>query len=100
MKDITMRRKDICRIVNELAAGVPEYANSYVDTVRMYMLIWSYCRDHKCTPGKQEYKLVNGVFFINGLAAERVHPLPERIAGTEAGEHWESCILARQYEEV
>lgn len=100
MKDISMRRKDICRIVNELAAGVPEYARGYVDTVRMYMLIWAYCRDHKCTPGKQDYSLVNGLFYINGKAAERVHALPERITVSEAAACWESRILARQYEEV
>jgi hypothetical protein len=93
-------RRDVSRVVNELAAGVPLYARGYVDTVRMYYLIVDYCRRHKTSLRKNSYRLDNGLFFINDEPIERVHPLPSRIMDSAATEHWEAAVLAKQYEEV
>ena len=93
-------RRDITGIVNRLAACVPLYARGYVDTVRMYYLIFNYCRETKTSPRSNSYELVNGLFIINGERMERVHPLPEKIMDSAAAEHWETAILAKQYEEV
>lgn len=93
-------RRDITNIVNELAAGVPEYARIYVDTIRMYYLIFGYCKAHNTTPRRNNYRLDNGLFYINGQALERVHPLPVNIMDSLACEYWESKCLSMGYEEV
>lgn len=93
-------RRDITNIVNELSAGVPEYARLYVDTVRMYYLIFGYCKKHSTSPRRNSYSLDNGLFYINGQAMERVHPLPVEIMDSLEGEHWESKCLSMVYEEV
>ena len=93
-------RRDIANIVNELAGAVPEYARIHVDTIRMYWMIFGYCKAHKCNPRSNSYELNNGLFSINGECTERVHPLPVKIMDCLEGAHWEGRILARQYEEV
>lgn len=93
-------RRDITNIVNALAAGVPEYARLYVDVIRMYYLILDYCKRHKTSPRRNDYRLDNGLFYINGQVIERVHPLPSKIMDSLEAEHWESRCLSMTYEEV
>lgn len=93
-------RGDIKRIVNDLAGCVPGYARGYVDTVRMYYVIFGYCKSRGVSPAGNSYSLENGLFSINGEVFERVHPLPSRIMDGLEAEHWESKCLSMTYEEV
>ena len=86
-------RQDIVNKVNELseASGSLE-----INVLKMYNLIFDYCKKNQIAPSKICCTLNNGVLVINGKNIERVSPLvrPFMIDSIKA-DYYENRILAR-----
>ena len=86
-------RKDIVNKVNRLSK---ESGTSNIDVLKMYDLIFNYCKKSKKNPSKVECSLNNGVLVIDGNNIERVAPIvrPFMVENPEA-DYYENRILAR-----
>ena len=86
-------RQDIVNKVNRLSKAS---GTSNIDVLKMYDLIFNYCKRNKKNPSKVECSLNNGVFVIDGNNIERVAPLvrPFMIDSPEA-DYYENRILAK-----
>ena len=86
-------RQDIVNKVNRLSktSGMLN-----IDVLKMYDLIFNYCKKNKKNPSKVECSLNNGVLVIDGNNIERVAPLvrPFMVNSPEA-DYYENRILAR-----
>lgn len=88
-----MMRQDIVNKVNRLSRSS---GTSNIDVLKMYNLIFDYCKVNHKRPSKVECTLNNGVLVIDGNNIERVAPLvkPFMIDNPEA-DYYENKILAR-----
>ena len=86
-------RQDIVNKVNALSESSKTLN---IDVLKMYNLIFDYCKKNKKSPSKVECSLNNGVLVIDGNNIERVAPLirPFMIDSPEA-DYYENRILAR-----
>lgn len=86
-------RQDIVNKVNALSESSKTLN---IDVLKMYNLIFDYCKKNKKSPSKVECSLNNGVLIIDGNNIERVAPLirPFMIDSPEA-DYYENRILAR-----
>ena len=86
-------RQDIVNKVNALSESSKTLN---IDVLKMYNLIFDYCKKNKKSPSKVECSLNNGVLVIDGNNIERVVPLirPFMIDSPEA-DYYENRILAR-----
>ena len=86
-------RQDIVNKVNALSES---NKTLNIDVLKMYNLIFDYCKENKKRPSKVECSLNNGVLVIDGNNIERVAPLirPFMIDSPEA-DYYENRILAR-----
>ena len=86
-------RQDIVNKVNALSES---NKTLNIDVLKMYNLIFDYCKENKKRPSKVECSLNNGVLVIDGNNIERVAPLirPFMIDSPEA-DSYENRILAR-----
>ena len=86
-------RQDIVNKVNTLSESSKTLN---IDVLKMYNLIFDYCKKNKKSPSKVECSLNNGVLVIDGNNIERVAPLirPFMIDSPEA-DYYENRILAR-----
>ena len=86
-------RQDIVNKVNRLSKSS---RTLNIDVLKMYNLIFDYCKKNKKSPSKVECSLNNGVLVIDGNNIERVTPLirPFMIDSPEADDD-ENRILAR-----
>ena len=86
-------RQDIVNKVNALSESSKTLN---IDVLKMYNLIFDYCKKNKKSPSKVECSLNNGVLVIDGNNIERVAPLirPFMIDSPEA-DFYENRILAR-----
>ena len=86
-------RQDIVNKVNALSESSKTLN---IDVLKMYNLIFDYCKKNKKSPSKVECSLNNGVLVIDGNNIERVAPLirPFVIDSPEA-DYYENRILAR-----
>ena len=86
-------RQDIVNKVNRLSKSSKTLN---IDVLKMYNLIFDYCKKNKKSPSKVECSLNNGVLVIDGNNIERVAPLirPFMIDSPEA-DYYENRILAR-----
>ena len=86
-------RQDIVNKVNRLSKSS---RTLNIDVLKMYNLIFDYCRKNKKSPSKVECSLNNGVLVIDGNNIERVAPLirPFMIDSPEA-DYYENRILTR-----
>ena len=86
-------RQDIVNKVNRLSKSS---RTLNIDVLKMYNLIFDYCKENKKRPSKVECSLNNGVLVIDGNNIERVAPLirPFMIDSPEA-DYYENRILAR-----
>lgn len=86
-------RQDIVNKVNALSESSKTLN---IDVLKMYNLIFDYCKENKKRPSKVECSLNNGVLVIDGNNIERVAPLvrPFMIDSPEA-DYYENRILAR-----
>ena len=86
-------RHDIVNKVNRLSKSS---RTLNIDVLKMYNLIFDYCKKNKKSPSKVECSLNNGVLVIDGNNIERVVPLirPFMIDSPEA-DYYENRILAR-----
>ena len=86
-------RQDIVNKVNRLSKSS---RTLNIDVLKMYNLIFDYCKKNKKNPLKVESSLNNGVLVIDGNNIERVAPLirPFMIDSPEA-DYYENRILAR-----
>ena len=92
-------RQDIINKVNRLSKAS---GTLNIDVLKMYDLIFNYCKKNKKNPSKVECSLNNGILVIDGNNIERVTPLvrPFMVENPEA-DYYENRILARAglYEE-
>ena len=86
-------RQDIVNKVNRLSKS-SEALN--IDVLKMYYLIFNYCKINHKRPSKVECSLNNGVLVIDGNNVERVVPLVKSfmVENPEA-DYYENRILAR-----
>ena len=86
-------RQDIVNKVNRLSESS---GTLNIDVLKMYNLIFDYCKENKKRPSKVECSLNNGVLVIDGNNIERVAPLirPFMVENPEA-DYYENRILAR-----
>ena len=86
-------RQDIVNKVNALSESSKTLN---IDVLKMYNLIFDYCKKNKKSPSKVECSLNNGVLVIDGNNIERITPLirPFMIDSPEA-DYYENRILAR-----
>ena len=86
-------RQDIVNKVNRLSKTS---GTLNIDVLKMYDLIFNYCKKNKKNPSKVECSLNNGVLVIDGNNVERVVPLvrPFMVENPEA-DYYENRILAR-----
>ena len=86
-------RQDIVNKVNALSKSSRALN---IDVLKMYNLIFDYCKKNKKSPSKVECSLNNGVLVIDGNNIARVAPLirPFMIDSPEA-DYYENRILAR-----
>ena len=86
-------RQDIVNKVNRLSKSS---RTLNIDVLKIYNLIFDYCKKNKKSPSKVECSLNNGVLIIDGNNIERVAPLirPFMIDSPEA-DYYENRILAR-----
>ena len=87
-------RNDVTNITNELAQG----QGLEIDVITIATEIQNYCVVNKISPRKNEYKIENGVLFINQKAVERVAPLPPKVLFSKEAYYWEGRILAEHEE--
>ena len=83
-------------IVNKVTRLSESSKTLNIDVLKMYNLIFDYCKENKKRPSKVECSLNNGVLVIDGNNIERVAPLirPFMIDSPEA-DYYENRILAR-----
>ena len=88
-----MMRQDIVNKVNRLSKVSGTLG---IDVLKMYDLIFNYCKINHKRPSKVECSLNNGVLVIDGNNVERVVPLvrPFMVENPEA-DYYENRILAR-----
>ena len=86
-------RQDIVNKVNRLSKTS---RTLNIDVLKMYDLIFNYCKKSKKNPSKVECSLNNGVLVIDGNNIERVAPLvrPFMVENPEA-DYYENRILAQ-----
>ena len=86
-------RQDIVNKVNRLSKAS---GTLNIDVLKMYDLIFNYCKVNHKSPSKVECSLNNGVLVIDGNSVERVIPLvrPFMVENPEA-DYYENRILAR-----
>lgn len=86
-------RQDIVNKVNRLSKAS---GTSNIDILKMYNLIFNYCKVNQKSPSKVECSLNNGILVIDGNNIERVEPLvrPFMVENPEA-DYYENRILAR-----
>ena len=86
-------RQDIVNKVNALSESSKTLN---IDVLKMYNLIFNYCKVNHKQPSKVECSLNNGVLVIDGNNVERISPLirPFMIDSPEA-DYYENKILAR-----
>ena len=86
-------RQDIINKVNRLSKAS---GTLNIDVLKMYDLIFNYCKVNHKSPSKVECSLNNGVLVIDGNNVERVVPLvsPFMVENPEA-DYYENRILAR-----
>ena len=86
-------RQDIVNKVNRLSK---ESGALNIDVLKMYDLIFNYCKVNHKSPSKVECSLNNGVLVIDGNNVERVVSLvrPFMVENPEA-DYYENRILAR-----
>ena len=86
-------RQDIVNKVNRLSKSS---GTSNIDVLKIYDLIFNYCKVNHKNPSKVECSLNNGVLVIDGNNVERVVPLvrPFMVDMSEA-DYYENRILAR-----
>ena len=86
-------RQDIVNKVNRLSKS-SEALN--IDVLKMYDLIFNYCKINHKRPSKVECSLNNGVLVIDGNNVERVVPIVKSfmVENPEA-DYYENRILAR-----
>ena len=86
-------RQDIVNKVNRLSKAS---GTLNIDVLKMYDMIFNYCKVNHKSPSKVECSLINGVLVIDGNNAERVVPLvrPFMVENPEA-DYYENRILAR-----
>lgn len=86
-------RQDIVNKVNRLSKTS---GTLNIDVLKMYELIFNYCKKNKKNPSKVECSLNNGVLVIDGNNIERVVPLvrPFMVDMSEA-DYYENKILAK-----
>ena len=86
-------RQDIVNKVNRLSKTS---GTLNIDVLKMYDLIFNYCKKNKKKPSQVECSLNNGILVIDGNNIERVAPLvrPFMIDSPEA-DYYENRILAR-----
>ena len=88
-----MMRQDIVNKVNRLSKAS---GTLNIDVLKIYDLIFNYCKVNHKSPSKVECILNNGVLVIDGNNVERVVPLvrPFMVENPEA-DYYENRILAR-----
>ena len=86
-------RQDIVNKVNRLSKAS---GTSNIDVLKMYDLIFNYCKINHKRPSKVECSMNNCVLVIDGNNVERVAPLvrPFMIDSPEA-DYYENKILAQ-----
>ena len=86
-------RQDIVNKVNALSES---NKTLNIDVLKMYNLIFNYCKVNHKSPSKVECSLNNGVLVIDGNNVERVVPLvrPFMVENPEA-DYYENRILTR-----
>ena len=84
-------RQDIVNKVNRLSKAS---GTLNIDVLKMYNLIFNYCKLNKKQPSKVECSLSNGVLVIDGNNIERVAPLPPKCIFDEESYYIEGKILA------
>lgn len=84
-------RQDIVNKVNRLSKSS---GTLNIDVLKMYDLIFNYCKVNHKSPSKVECSLNNGVLVIDGNNIERVAPLPIKCAYDEKAYYIEGKILA------
>ena len=86
-------RHDIVNKVNRLSKAS---GTLNIDVLKMYDLIFNYCKVNHKSPSKVECSLNNGVLVIDGNNMERVVPLvrPFMVENPEA-DYYENRIRAR-----
>ena len=86
-------RQDIVNKVNRLSKAS---RTLNIDVLKMYDLIFNYCKVNHKSPSKVKCSLNNGVLVIDGNNIERVAPLvrPFMIDNLEA-DYYENRILAQ-----
>ena len=86
-------RQDIVNKVNRLSKASGTLG---IDVLKMYDLIFNYCKINHKRPSKVECSLNNGVLVIDGNNVERVVPLVKSfmVENPEA-DYYENRILAR-----
>lgn len=84
-------RSDIINAVNKLSM---QSENTNIDVVKMYNLIFDYCKKNGTAVKNLKLELINGLFFINKEPLERVAPLPPRVAYSEKAYYYAGkCII-------
>ena len=86
-------RHDIVNKVNRLSKAS---GTSNIDVLKIYNLIFNYCKVNHKSPSKVECSLNNGILVIDGNNMERVAPIirPFMVENPEA-DYYENRILAR-----
>lgn len=86
-------RQDIVNKVNRLSKASGTLG---IDVLKMYDMIFNYCKINHKRPSKVECSLNNGVLVIDGNNVERVVPLVKSfmVENPEA-DYYENRILAR-----
>ena len=86
-------RQDIVNKVNKLSKSS---GTSHIDVLKMYNLIFSYCKVNHKSPSKVKCSLNNGVLVIDGNNIERVAPLVKSfMIGSPKADYYENRILAQ-----
>ena len=86
-------RQDIVNKVNALSES---NKTLNIDVLKMYNLIFDYCKENKKRPSKVECSLNNGVLVIDGNNIERVAPLVKSfMIGSPKADYYENRILAQ-----
>ena len=86
-------RQDIVNKVNRLSKAS---GTLNIDILKMYDLIFNYCKINHKSPSKVECSLNNGVLVIAGNNVERVAPLVRSfMIGSPKADYYENRILAQ-----
>lgn len=86
-------RQDIVNKVNRLSKAS---RTLNIDVLKMYDLIFNYCKINHKRPSKVECSLNNGVLVIDGNNIERVEPLVRPfMVDMPKADYYENRILAQ-----